>query len=136
MLFCLGSQIAEEIRKEEKSSVKKVQQASLKPHQDLSQGNQCKLILEKVAKLLLICLGRKRKQRCGQCPGCNTRDCNECKYCLDKKKNGGPGIKKQCCIKRKCIRTAKAEADIKTSISRLQDSMDGKIFYRGLNFED
>ena len=29
------------------------------------------------------------------------------------------GIKKQCCIKRKCIRTAKAEADVANVISRL-----------------
>ena len=67
----------------------------------------------------LYMAGRKRQRRCEQCPGCISTDCNQCKFCLDKPKNGGPGIKKQCCIKRKCIRTAKAEADVANVISRL-----------------
>ena len=63
--------------------------------------------------------GRKRQSRCGQCPGCIGADCNQYKFCLDKPKNGGPGLKKQCYIKQKCIHTAKAEADVADAISRL-----------------
>ena len=66
-----------------------------------------------------VTIGCKRQNRCGECPGCLSTDCNQCKFCLDKIKNGGLGLKKQCCIKRKCIRTAKAEADVADAISRL-----------------
>ena len=69
-------------------------------------------------------IGRKRQRRCGQCPGCCSTDCNQCKFCLDKPKNGGLGLKKQCCIKRKCIRTAKGEADVADAISRLHSLRD------------
>ena len=38
-----------------------------------------------------------------ECPGCKTViDCGTCKYCKDKRKFGGPGIKKKGCEKRKC----------------------------------
>ena len=46
--------------------------------------------------------GCKRK-RCGSCKGCNSDDCGTCLYCQDKPKFGGPGKKKQCCEKRKCL---------------------------------
>lgn len=62
---------------------------------------------------------QKRKQSCGGCPGCISEGCNECKFCLDKKKNSGPGLKRQCCVKRRCIRIAKNEADIDNAISQL-----------------
>jgi len=54
-------------------------------------------------------LDRKRRLQCGECPGCTSEDCNQCKFCLDKKKNRGPGLKKQHCINRKCIRTVRNE---------------------------
>ena len=69
-------------------------------------------------------LDRKRKQRCGECPGCISKDCIECKFCRDKKKNGGAGLKKQCCVKRRCICTAKNEADIDNAISQLSQLQD------------
>ena len=73
-------------------------------------------------------LDRKRKEPCGGCP---SEDCNECKFCLDKKKNGGPGLKRQHCVKRRCIRTAKNEADIDNAISQLRQLQDkyGKRLY-------
>ena len=46
---------------------------------------------------------RSRLLRCGACAGCTHGDCGECKNCKDKPKFGGPGIKKQACIKRACI---------------------------------
>lgn len=39
-------------------------------------------------------------RRCGNCKSCTTPDCRKCVYCLDMKKYGGPGTKKQRCIKR------------------------------------
>ncbi|XP_070548619.1 histone-lysine N-methyltransferase 2A-like isoform X1 [Ptychodera flava] len=46
---------------------------------------------------------RKRRRRCGQCEGClRVDDCRKCEYCLDKVKYGGPNIKRQCCIHKKC----------------------------------
>ena len=49
-------------------------------------------------------VGSKRmRTRCGECDGCTTtEDCGSCKYCRDKKKNGGPGRLKKACIKKVC----------------------------------
>ncbi|XP_065888595.1 uncharacterized protein [Dysidea avara] len=46
--------------------------------------------------------GMTRKQ-CGDCDGCQAANCGECTNCLDKKIFGGPGIKKQCCMRRHCF---------------------------------
>ena len=45
-----------------------------------------------------LILGKKRK-RCGTCSGCTSEDC---KFCKDNPRYGGPGKKKQCCIHRQC----------------------------------
>ena len=47
-------------------------------------------------------LGKKRN-RCGNCMGCRAAECKVCPMCLDKPKYGGPGKKKKCCVKRKCL---------------------------------
>ncbi len=42
---------------------------------------------------------RKRGVRCMECPAClRKEDCGKCEMCRDKKKFGGPGIKKQACV--------------------------------------
>lgn len=42
---------------------------------------------------------RKRGVRCMECPAClRKEDCGQCEMCKDKKKFGGPGIKKQACM--------------------------------------
>ena len=46
------------------------------------------------------CTGRKK--RCGLCQNCKAVDCGKCRFCLDKKKFGGPGRLKKCCIQRQC----------------------------------
>ena len=43
-----------------------------------------------------------RKKRCGQCVGCRTPDCGKCRFCADKKRNGGMGRLKKGCIHRQC----------------------------------
>jgi hypothetical protein len=45
---------------------------------------------------------KKQKNRCGLCPGCTRSNCNDCKYCLDKKVNGGTGKMKHACVLRTC----------------------------------
>jgi len=45
----------------------------------------------------------KRLARCGKCTNCKSTDCGACYNCYDKPKFGGPGIKKQACINRKCL---------------------------------
>ena len=46
----------------------------------------------------------KRKSPCNKCSNCKTPDCQQCIYCRDKIKFGGPGIKKKPCkVKPKCI---------------------------------
>mmetsp|Transcript_26836 Transcript_26836/g.72378 ORF Transcript_26836/g.72378 Transcript_26836/m.72378 type:complete len:678 (-) Transcript_26836:416-2449(-) len=48
--------------------------------------------------------GAPKSLRCGSCAGCIAQDCGACKNCLDKPKYGGPGVKKQACLSRKCLR--------------------------------
>lgn len=48
-------------------------------------------------------LAGKKRGRCGTCTGCTADDCQVCSMCLDKPKYGGPGKKKHCCVKRKCL---------------------------------
>jgi len=46
---------------------------------------------------------RVRSSRCGNCTNCSRRDCGKCINCADKPKFGGPGVKKQGCMERKCL---------------------------------
>lgn len=43
-----------------------------------------------------------RRVRCRSCDGCLQKNCDECRYCLDMIKNGGPGLLKQSCARRFC----------------------------------
>lgn len=45
-----------------------------------------------------------RSQRCGVCRGCQAKPCSQCTYCQDSPQFGGPGVKKQSCIERRCLR--------------------------------
>ena len=42
--------------------------------------------------------------QCGRCVYCRWGDCGKCANCLDKRKFGGPGTKKQACKARRCAR--------------------------------
>ncbi|KAH9101217.1 hypothetical protein LEN26_015813 [Aphanomyces euteiches] len=46
---------------------------------------------------------RTRVMRCGVCVGCLAPDCLKCRHCMDMKKYGGPGLRKQSCKSRKCV---------------------------------
>lgn len=52
--------------------------------------------------LKLVVTGKK-VWSCGKCQTCTAEDCGKCIYCLDRPKFGGPFIKKQRCIKRRCL---------------------------------
>lgn len=43
---------------------------------------------------------RARIFRCGVCSLCTLPDCDACRNCLDKPRNGGAGVRKKMCIKR------------------------------------
>ena len=46
---------------------------------------------------------RKRKRAmCGNCAACLKSDCDNCRNCLDKPRNGGENIRRQKCALRKC----------------------------------
>ena len=46
-----------------------------------------------------------RAMPCYQCKACTNKDCMNCKWCLDKKKYGGPGRLNKRCITRRCTNT-------------------------------
>jgi len=46
---------------------------------------------------------RTRWPRCGKCEPCLRGECGQCVNCLDKRKFGGRGLKKQACNARSCI---------------------------------
>ena len=37
-----------------------------------------------------------KRKRCSHCQGCKADDCDECRYCIDMPKFGGPGKRKKC----------------------------------------
>ena len=49
---------------------------------------------------------KKRKRQgkgCGECSGCLvTEDCDKCKHCLDKPRNGGKNTLRQKCMEKRC----------------------------------
>ena len=45
---------------------------------------------------------RKRQLMCGKCAACLRLDCDSCRNCLDKPRNGGENTRKQKCLLRKC----------------------------------
>ena len=47
-------------------------------------------------------LRKKRTNKCGSCEGCLTIDCDKCKACMDKPRNGGKSKIRQRCYSRKC----------------------------------
>ena len=46
---------------------------------------------------------RYRTSRCGRCNDCMKPPCGSCKHCMDLPRFGGPGVKKQTCLRRKCL---------------------------------
>ena len=56
----------------------------------------------------------KKVWSCGKCQTCTSEDCGKCIYCLDRPKFGGPFVKKQRCIKRRCLMKIKTKVDKKS----------------------
>ena len=50
--------------------------------------------------------GVYKKVNCTICDGCLAQDCGICVNCRDKIRFGGPGCKKQKCLKWKCTKPA------------------------------
>ena len=61
--------------------------------------------------LLLLSKGNpsalQRTQRCGKCDDCLTDDCGVCVACLDKRRFGGKGLRKQACLQRSCAHASR-----------------------------
>lgn len=53
-------------------------------------------------------IGQRTSLKSCKCEGCVRPDCGKCKMCLDKPKYGGPGKKKQRCLKRQCLQRSKS----------------------------
>ena len=44
----------------------------------------------------------RRSKGCGLCDGCKRPNCDKCRFCMDKPKNGGPNRLKKRCVLRIC----------------------------------
>ena len=44
----------------------------------------------------------RRSKGCGLCDGCRRPNCDKCRFCMDKPKNGGPNRLKKRCVLRVC----------------------------------
>lgn len=47
---------------------------------------------------------KTRWAACGKCVACTRSDCGDCINCADKAKFGGSGVRKQSCVRRRCMR--------------------------------
>ena len=74
----------------------------------------------------------KVHKKCFRCSGCTAKECGVCKHCLDKSKYGGPGIKKQCCVKRKCIMIHES-SNTKMELATVCITDVSQVFYNILN---
>ena len=45
---------------------------------------------------------KKQKKSSCKCDGCSREDCNQCRFCLDRPKNGGRGTIRRRCVERQC----------------------------------
>ena len=52
----------------------------------------------------------RRSKACGECDGCVRPNCNKCRFCLDKPKNGGPNRLKKRCVHRVCTKMVVSDA--------------------------
>lgn len=76
------------------------QQRHLMMHQHSTPPKLVSAIRPSLNKLIVT---GKKVWSCGKCMTCTAEDCGKCIYCLDRPKFGGPFIKKQRCIKRRCL---------------------------------
>ena len=61
---------------------------------------------------------KKKIKPCRECSGCKAPDCNKCRNCLDKTKNGGPNLIRQRCSAKIC----KKEKNQLLSLKEILDS--------------
>ena len=62
---------------------------------------------------------RAKGKACKDCAGCRAADCNKCKHCLDKPRNGGANNLKKKCLERTCEQELKLD-DVNKEISKLK----------------
>jgi len=63
----------------------------------------------------------KKVWSCGKCITCIAEDCGKCIYCLDRPKFGGPFVKKQRCLRRRCLMKIKDKQNKKLSQQQAQN---------------
>ncbi|CAN0265948.1 unnamed protein product, partial [Ectocarpus sp. 4 AP-2014] len=65
---------------------------------------------------------------CGECAGCESVECGECKFCLDMPKNGGPGKIRQVCIQKRCHALGRTPARVRSPRSELDEDQEDELF--------
>ena len=62
-------------------------------------------------------LSLKRRASC-DCEGCSKEDCMQCRYCLDRPSNGGPGTLRHRCVHRTCLKKHSPNFEVKFNRSK------------------
>ena len=72
-----------------------------------NKQQQERQILKKI-KSCGVRKARKKQRNAIQCKcdGCSREDCDQCRFCLDKPKNGGRGTIRRRCVERQCVKLA------------------------------
>lgn len=93
---------------------------NFRTHRSLFRGKSCSHQISDTVKNCPFCeksdflvkvTAGKKVWSCGKCATCMAEDCGKCIYCLDRPKFGGPFIKKQRCIKRRCLNKVKNKSN-------------------------
>ena len=69
---------------------------------EMIQNIQVKVCSRNLMYRCFLKIELTRAFRCGECDACTRPNCGHCTYCLDMKRFGGPNIKKQACIHKRC----------------------------------
>ena len=72
-----------------------------------------------------------KKKRCGICDGCTAKECETCKYCLDKTKRGGSNTLRKPCLLRVCTNPIISE-----KIEKIENGENGENDGEGIKETD
>ena len=94
----------DDLRRAKKFLPKHVKEAMVKKRDSFGlKGSSTSPSAARILQRKFAAGNRRRRVRCKACEACLGGDCQQCVYCRDMIKYGGPGRMKQTCEKRRCL---------------------------------